>query len=99
MYGESTNGFQTIDFNSLQFNRSVLVYFSTLFGNSVCFIFFIIVMHKMSALVGKYTKIFFLAGTHLGIVCVCHPQVSCARWRRMFCGRRMLRDVTQGHGR
>lgn len=100
VYGESTNGFQAIYFNSMQFKRSVPIYYSTLFRNSVCFIFFIMVMHEVSVLVGKYTKILFVAGTHSGAcVCVCHAPVLCARWRRLLCGRRILRDVTKGHSR
>lgn len=92
VYGESTNGFQAIYFNSIQFKRSVVIYYSILFGNSMCFIFFIMVKNKISPLVGKYRKILVM-GKHFGVVCMCHPWVLCVRWRRMLC------DVTRGHGR
>lgn len=81
VYGESNNGFQAIYFNSVQFKRSVLIYYSPLFRNSMCFVFFITVMHKMSALVGKQAKTLPTAGTHGGARgCVLSSGLVC-RWR------------------
>ena len=37
----------------------------------MCFIFFIMVMNKISSLAGKYEKTLLVSGEHLGVVCVC----------------------------
>lgn len=98
VYGEPANGVQAVYCNSIEFKRSVDIYYSTLFGKSMHFMYFLMVMNKVSLLVGKYENILLVAGRHLGVVCVCPPCILCVRWRRMRC-ERMRWEVTRGHGR